>query len=108
MALLAQVFKEARNQLLEREMLFEFVAGSSAHINAAAFAKVDPTTSREFAISGAHRVGVNVVTPGKVARARQTFADLEVVTDDAEDDLRDELFADRHFAVFGEPETHLV
>jgi hypothetical protein len=34
------------------------------------------------------------------------LAGLEIAADDAEHDLRRQLLADGHFAVFGEPETH--
>jgi hypothetical protein len=43
---------------------------------------------------------VYVVTSGELARAWQSFGDFEVVTDDAENELRDELFANRDFTVF--------
>jgi hypothetical protein len=35
------------------------------------------------------------------------LSDFEVVADDAENNLRHELLADRDFAAFGDPESHV-
>ncbi len=102
-----QVSEEACNELIEREPVIEWLVSSRAHVNAAAFAKLDPAASRQLTIRGANSVGVYVVTSREVTRARQALTDFEVVADDAENDLRHELLADRDFAAFGDPESHV-
>ena len=44
--------------------------------------------------------------PRQVARAGQALAGRQVVAQNAEHDLRDQLFADRDFAPAGKPELH--
>ena len=81
-------------------MLLAFAVAARANVNAAALAKLDPAASREFAISGADCISVNVVTAREIACAWQALAHLQIVADDAEDDLCHQLFANRHFTVF--------
>src|SRR6185503_1440721 len=86
--------------------VLERLVGSSSDVNAASLPKLDPTASSEFAICGADCVSVDVVTSGEFARARQALGDFEVVTDNAEDDLRHQLLANGDFTVFGDPDAH--
>src|SRR6185503_15909744 len=79
-----QVSEKARDQVIECNSVLDRLVGSRSHVNAASLAKLDPATSREFAICGADGVRVYVVTPGELARAWQSLGDFEVVTDDAE------------------------
>src|SRR5215217_6007817 len=104
---LTQISEEPRDELIECESVLERLVSSRSHVNAAAFAKLDPPASRQLAICGADGVGVYVITPREVACARQALSDFEVVADDAENDLRHELLADRDFAAFGDPESHV-
>jgi hypothetical protein len=60
----------------------------------------------ELAISGADRVGVEMKAPCQIASAGQSLARLEIVAQDAKDDLRDQLFADGDFTAAGKPELH--
>ena len=105
--ILTQVSEKPRDELIEREPILERLVSSRSHENAAAFAKLDPAASRQLTIRRANSVGVYVVTSREVTRARQALSDFEVVAHDAENDLRHELFADRDFAVFGDPESHV-
>jgi hypothetical protein len=43
---------------------------------------------------------MNVVTPRKIARTRQSIPDLQIVADNTEDDLRHQLLANRDFTAF--------
>src|SRR6185369_4079971 len=104
---LPQVSEETRDELIERESIIERLVSPRAHVNTAAFAKLDPPASRQFAICGADSIGVYVVTTREVTCARKALSDFEVVADDAENDLRHELLADRDFAAFGDPESHV-
>src|SRR5215216_176402 len=104
---LTQVSEEACNDLIEREPVIERLVRSRSHINTAAFAKLDPAASRQLAIGGADGIGVYVVTPRKVTCARQSLGNFEIIADNAENDLRHELLADRDFATFRDPESHV-
>src|SRR6476661_5832082 len=76
---LTQVSEETRDELIERETIIERLVSSRAHVNTAAFAKLDPPASRQLAIGGTNGVGVYVVTPCEITRARQALSDFEVV-----------------------------
>ena len=92
--------KKRRDDLIKLEPLARrLLAGRLAHIDAAAFAKLDPAALGQIAISGADGVGMNLKTLRQLARARQALAGLEVKADDAEQYLRRELLAQRHVAV---------
>src|SRR5437762_11410583 len=99
-AFLPKISEEARDELIERELVVNRFVLSRAHINTASLPKLYPPASRKFAISGAHGVRVNVVAPRELARARQTLRYLEIATDNAEDDLRHQLLANRNFTIF--------
>ena len=79
---------------------------AGTNVDAAATAELDPAIAFELAISGADRVGVEMKAPCQIASAGQSLARLEIVAQDAEDDLRDQLFADGDFAAAGKPELH--
>src|SRR5687767_12876980 len=98
--------EKPRDQLVQRETVFHLLIRAQPNVHTTTLAKFHPTTSREFAIRSADSVGMNRVSPRQVARARQPFAGLQVVADDAERDLRDQLLANRNFTVFGEPQSH--
>src|SRR5271156_3320678 len=69
-------------------------------------AKVDPPLALKLTISGAHRVVMKAKPTRQFSRAGQSLPRRQVVAEDAEDDLRDELFADGDFAAAGKPELH--
>src|SRR6185369_5276301 len=93
--------KQCRDQLIEFELrIRRRFSAALDHVNAAAFAKLDPASMLQVLIRGAHGVRVNVVAACKLAGAWEFLARLEVVADDAEKDLRRELFAERNFAAF--------
>ena len=99
--------KEARDHLIERQgrcRRYLWLAGTN--VNAAAAAELNPAIALELAISRADCVGVEMKAPGQIASAGQTLARLEVVAQDAKDDLRDQLFADGDFTAAGKPELH--
>jgi hypothetical protein len=97
---LTKVFKKTRDDLFECEAGVEWFIVTFANIHSASLAKLNPSASRQLAICGADCVCVYVVTPREVARAWQAVADLQVVADNAEDDLRYQLLANRDFTVF--------
>ena len=49
---------------------------------------------------------MQVEAPRQIARAGQALPRRQVVAQDAEHDLRDQLFADGDFAAAGNPELH--
>ena len=76
------------------------------NVDSAAAAEFDPSVTRELAISRADRVGMEMEASRQVARAGQALSGREIVAQDAEDDLGDQLFADRDFAAACKPELH--
>ena len=69
-------------------------------------AEFDPLVAFELAVPGADRVGVQVESASEFACTRQALSGRKIVAQDAEDDLRDQLFADRYFAGARKPELH--
>jgi hypothetical protein len=49
---------------------------------------------------------MNVKPPGQLSRAGQALAWLQVVAENAENDLRDQLLANCDFTAAGKPELH--
>src|SRR5438309_10485635 len=68
------------------------------NVNAAAMAEFDPLVAFELAVPGADRVGMQMKSASQFACTRQTLSGRKIVAQDADDDLRDHLFADRYFA----------
>ena len=67
--------EERGDQLIEFKLRVERRASvERAHIDAAAFAKLQPAAPCQIAISGADRVRVDVITACQLARRRQTRA----------------------------------
>ena len=62
----------------------------------------------ELAVSGADRVGVEVKSPCKLARAGQALPGLKLAAKNAENDLGGELVANTDFVAAREPESHGV
>jgi len=79
---------------------------SAADINAAAAAEFEPLVAGELAVTGADGVGMKTKPSGKFACAGKAFTGWEIAAEDAEDDLRNELFADGDGAATCEPELH--
>jgi hypothetical protein len=69
-------------------------------------AEFDPLVAFELAVSGAYGVGMQVESPSQFACTRQSLPGRKIVAQNAEDDLRDQLLADRHFAGARKPELH--
>jgi len=75
--------------------------------DAAAMTQLDPDFIFELAIGGACGVGVDAEAAGKIARAGQAVAGWKFATENAEDNLRDELLTQGNLAGAVEPEAHL-
>src|SRR5882672_152856 len=69
-----------------------------AYINAAAFAKLDPTVALQLAIGGADRVCMDTKPSRQLARAGRLLPDLQITANYAKSDLRDQLLTQRNFA----------
>src|ERR1051325_10394146 len=76
------------------------------YVDAAAFAKLDPAAAGQVAVGRAYGVGMNLQAVRQLARARQFLIRLQIAADDAERDLRADLLAQRHLAVFRQPDSH--
>jgi hypothetical protein len=61
---------------------------------------------QQIVISGAHGVGVDLVTARHRANAGQFVAGRQILAQNAEQNLAHQLFANRQFAVLGDPEPH--
>ena len=77
-----------------------------AHVDSAAASELDPSVSLQLPISRADRVGMQMKTPRQFASAGQALARRQIVAQNAEHDLRDQLFANRDFTASGKPELH--
>ena len=99
--------QKAGDQLIEFEFTFVGVSLRS-NIDTTALSKLNPPATRELSVCGADRVRMNGVATGQVARARQTLLHFQIVTDNAKNNLRNELLVKRNVTVLGEPEAHLA
>src|ERR1700686_4166721 len=69
-------------------------------------AKLNPPLPFELTVSRTDRIGMKTEAPCQFPRARQSLPRREVVTEDSENDLRYELFADGNFAAARKPKLH--
>src|SRR5581483_11355861 len=93
----------------ERRIQLRIVSGpvlEGSHVDAAALAEINPAAARQIAVNRAAGVGAHAKAPRHLARAGQLLTRLQGVAGDAKDKLCGELFANRDFAAFGEPESH--
>ena len=86
-----------------RESALRFTA---TNVNATSMAKLHPPLPLELPIAAANRIGMEMKPPGKFARARQPLACGQIVAQNSQNDLRDQLFAQRYSAVMCKPELH--
>src|SRR5437899_1265434 len=99
--------KQPRDHLVNGERGSRGCLGfAGPNVNPAAMAELDPLVAFELPVPGADRVGMQVESPRQFACTRQTLSGRKIVAQDAEDDLRDQLFADRYFAGARKPELH--
>ncbi len=89
--------------IMTHQLLLRFLA---PHINAAAFAKLDPALPGQFAISRAHCVRMDFKATSKFARTGEFLTSLQIAARYSQTYLDHQLFAERDFAAFGKPEAH--
>lgn len=63
------------------------------YVNPASAAEFNPPTALELTIAGTYRIRVKPEAAGKFSRAGQPLARCQIATQNAEDDLRDQLLA---------------
>src|SRR5260370_30328068 len=68
--------------------------------------KLNPLLPCELGVAGTCRIGMKTEAACQFPRAWQTLSWREVVTEDPENYLRYELFADGNFTAAGKPELH--
>ncbi len=76
------------------------------HIDSAAAARLHPAFAPELAIACADGIRVNMEASRKFTGAGESLSRLQIVAQDAQNDLRYELFAETDMAATGEPELH--
>ena len=76
------------------------------YINAASHSKIHQAFAGQLPIRGGNRVLMDLEPAGNLPRTRQLFRRAEVAAGDAEPNLCDKLFVDRHLRVFRNPKFH--
>ena len=70
-------------------------------------AELDPTVLLQLAIGCAGGVGMDAEAARELAGAGQALAGKHLASEDGEDNLGDQLLAERNFGAAIEPETHV-